>query len=345
MSNAQRKGQKMSKVKVAINGYGTIGKRVADAVNLQDDMEVIGISKTRPNFETQLAHQKGYPVYTLADKADAMKKAGIPVAGSIEDMVANADIVVDCTPGGVGEENKSLYEKAGVKAIWQGGEEHELAGVSFNASSNYEEAVGKDFVRVVSCNTTGLCRVIYPMDQQLGVKKVRVTLMRRAADPGDIKKGPINAIVPNPIKLPSHHGPDVNTIMPHINIVSTAVKLPTTLMHVHTVNMELGKECSAADVRSIFEKQSRIRLIGQGITSTAEIIELGRDLGRPRNDMWENCVWDDSITVHEGELYFFQAIHQESIVIPDNVDAIRAMTGLEKDGARSIAKTNKAMGI
>jgi lactate dehydrogenase-like 2-hydroxyacid dehydrogenase len=78
MSNAQRKGQKMSKVKVAINGYGTIGKRVADAVNLQDDMEVIGISKTRPNFETQLAHQKGYPVYTLTDKADAMKKAGIP---------------------------------------------------------------------------------------------------------------------------------------------------------------------------------------------------------------------------------------------------------------------------
>jgi glyceraldehyde-3-phosphate dehydrogenase (NAD(P)) len=56
-------------------------------------------------------------------------------------------------------------------------------------------------------------------------------------------------------------------------------------------------------------------------------------------------VWDDSITVHEGELYFFQAIHQESIVIPENVDAIRAMTGLEKDGARSIAKTNKAMGI
>ena len=33
---------------VAINGYGTIGKRVADAVAAQDDMEVIGVSKTRP---------------------------------------------------------------------------------------------------------------------------------------------------------------------------------------------------------------------------------------------------------------------------------------------------------
>lgn len=335
----------MSKVKVAINGYGTIGKRVADAVTMQDDMEIVGISKTRPNFETVLAHEKGFKVYTLADKADAMKKAGIPVAGSIEDMVSSADIVVDCTPGGVGEENKALYEKAGVKAIWQGGEDHELAGVSFNAVANYNEAYGKDFVRVVSCNTTGLCRVLYPLDKQYGIDKVRVTLMRRAADPVDVKKGPINAIVPDPIKLPSHHGPDVKSIMPHINILSTAVKLPTTLMHVHTVNIELKKECSADDIRGIFKKQSRVRLLAQGINSTAEIMEYGRDIGRPRGDMWENCVWNDSITVHDGEVFFFQAIHQESIVIPDNIDAIRAMTKLEKDGARSISKTNKAMGL
>ena len=36
------------KVKVGINGYGTIGKRVATAVNQQDDMEIIGVTKTRP---------------------------------------------------------------------------------------------------------------------------------------------------------------------------------------------------------------------------------------------------------------------------------------------------------
>ena len=35
----------MAKVKVAVNGYGTIGKRVADAVKLQPDMELIGVAK------------------------------------------------------------------------------------------------------------------------------------------------------------------------------------------------------------------------------------------------------------------------------------------------------------
>ncbi|MCL2142365.1 MAG: type II glyceraldehyde-3-phosphate dehydrogenase, partial [Methanimicrococcus sp.] len=182
----------MSKTKVAINGYGTIGKRVADAVALQDDMEVIGISKTRPNFEAQTAALKGFNIYVPADSMDAFKKGGYTVAGTIDEMVKNADIVVDCTPGKIGVSNKEMYEKAGVKAIWQGGESKDVAPISFNSEANYEKAYGADFVRVVSCNTTGLCRAIYPLDKEYGVEKVRVTIARRGGDPGDIKSGPID---------------------------------------------------------------------------------------------------------------------------------------------------------
>ena len=35
---------------VAINGFGTIGKRVADAVAAQDDMKVIGVSKKKKDI-------------------------------------------------------------------------------------------------------------------------------------------------------------------------------------------------------------------------------------------------------------------------------------------------------
>jgi glyceraldehyde-3-phosphate dehydrogenase (NAD(P)) len=335
----------MAKPKIAVNGYGTIGKRVADAVRAQEDLEVIGISKTKPNYEAAVTHQLGYEIYAPIENVGAFEKAGIPAAGTIEEMVEKSDLVVDCTPGGVGETNKPLYQKAGVKAIWQGGESHPLTGFSFNAVSNYEKALGLDLVRVVSCNTTGLCRVITPIDKELGVKKVRVTIARRAVDPNDIKKGPINAIVLDPVRLPSHHGLDVRSVLPHINITSAALKIPTTLMHLHTVNMEVNTDCTAEDIKTIFASQSRIRFVGQGITSTAEIIEVARDIGRPRNDMWENCIWPESITVNEKELYFFQAIHQESIVVLENVDAIRAMMELENDGAKSIEKTNKALGL
>ncbi|MGZ4883647.1 MAG: glyceraldehyde-3-phosphate dehydrogenase, partial [Halobacteriota archaeon] len=54
-------------VKVAVNGYGNIGKRVADAVAKQDDMELVGVSKTRPNFEAFVAAKKGYPLYVAEE--------------------------------------------------------------------------------------------------------------------------------------------------------------------------------------------------------------------------------------------------------------------------------------
>jgi glyceraldehyde-3-phosphate dehydrogenase/erythrose-4-phosphate dehydrogenase len=34
----------MNKIRVAVNGYGVIGRRVADAVTLQEDMEVAGVA-------------------------------------------------------------------------------------------------------------------------------------------------------------------------------------------------------------------------------------------------------------------------------------------------------------
>ncbi|MDO9097493.1 MAG: type II glyceraldehyde-3-phosphate dehydrogenase [Candidatus Methanoperedens sp.] len=336
------------KAKVAINGYGTIGKRVADAVAAQDDMEVVGVVKTKPSFEARIAQEKGYDLYVPAkENIELFKKSKIEVSGTLEELLDKADIVIDATPGDTGEEYKKLYEKHGVKAVWQGGEEHELAGFSFNSEANYHDALGRELARVVSCNTTGLVRVLYALDTAFGVRKARVTLMRRAADPNDIKTGPVNALIPDPIKLPSHHGPDVNSILPKIDITTMAVKTSTTLMHLHALNIELKKACSEDDIIKVFEKRPRIMLVSSKdrIKSTAEAMELAKDMGRPRGDMWENVVWKDSIAINKGELYFFQAIHQESDVVPENVDAIRAMLEMEKDGAKSIKKTNKALGI
>ena len=333
-------------IKVAINGYGTIGKRVADAVAAQPDMEVIGVSKTKPSHEAFIAKSRGYPLY-IADlaKKGAFDKAGLPVAGSVDDMLKAADIVVDATPGGVGEKNRPLYEKLGKKAIWQGGEDHEVAGFSFNSDCNYKDAIGKQFARVVSCNTTGLCRIIHAMDTEYGVEKVRAVMVRRGGDPADIKRGPIDAVVLNPVHIPSHHGPDVQSVLPHINIVTLAMIVPVTMMHMHVVQMDLKREAVREDVLKIIEKHPRMGLVRKatGITSTAELKEYAMDMGRCRSDLWENGIFEESVSCLGKELYLFQAIHQEADVVVENIDCIRAMTGIEKDPAKSIAMTNKAM--
>lgn len=335
-------------IKVAINGYGTIGKRVADAVAAQPDMEIIGVSKTRPNADAFIAKSRGYPLY-IADisKKGAFDKVGINVAGSVDEMLAKADIVIDATPGDVGAKNKPLYEKAGVKAIYQGGEEHEVAGFSFNSDCNYKDAFGRQFTRVVSCNTTGLCRIIHAMDKAYGVEKVRAVMVRRGSDPGEIKKGPIDAVVLNPVTIPSHHGPDVQTVLPHIPIVTMAMIVPTTMMHMHAITMDLKKAATREEILNIIEKHPRMGLVRKstGITSTAELKEYVMDLGRSRSDLWENGIFEDSVAMVGKELYLFQAIHQEADVVVENIDAIRAMIGSVKDPDTSIHMTNEALGF
>jgi glyceraldehyde-3-phosphate dehydrogenase (NAD(P)) len=335
-------------IKVAINGYGTIGKRVADAVAAQKDMKVIGVSKTRPNAEAFVAKQRGYPLY-IADisKKPAFEKVGLSVAGSVEDMCKAADIIVDATPGDVGATNKPLYEKLGKKALWQGGEEHEIAGFSFNSSCNYKDAIGRQFVRVVSCNTTGLCRIIHAIDKEYGVAHVHAIMVRRGSDPGEIKKGPIDAIVLDPVSVPSHHGPDVLSVLPHISIVTMEMIVPTTMMHMHAIRITTKKEVSKERVIDLVKNHPRMGLIKKsaGIRSTAELKEFAMDLGRPRSDLYENCIFEDSIYANKTDLCFFQAIHQEADVVVENIDAIRAMMGGQKDGAASIKTTNDALGF
>ena len=329
----------MAKVKVGVVGYGTIGKRVADAILLQDDMRLIGVTAHSYNYKIKAATEKGIDVFPIS---------------KLGSLLNSVDIVVDCTPKPTGTKNKEMYQWYGVKAIFQGGETSEV-GSSFVAQCNYNDVVGKDFIRVVSCNTTGLCRTLYAISQKWGIEKVHATMIRRAADPWDIYHGPINALVPH-LVVPSHHGPDVRTIIPDMNIFTTSVSVPTTLMHMHSIAVDLtptGESSNPKDevaeieeIIDVFKNADRVRVVhnSDGIRSTADIIEYAKDLGRSRGDMPEICVWSETVGVWGNKVMYLQAVHQESDVIPENIDAIRAACNICGQ-TESVLKTNKSLGI
>ncbi len=337
-------------IRVGINGYGTVGKRVADAVALQKDMEVAGVVKTRPTFEAAMAVRNNFPLFANnKENLQVFTDAGLKTHGTIHDLIQDCDIIVDCTPNKVGADNKDkLYAPSKMKAIFQGGEKHHVTGTSFSALANYKEALGKDYVRVVSCNTTGLARTLSTINNGVGIRNVRAVMIRRGPDPRDDKKGPVNAIVPDPPTIPSHHGPDVQTVLKGLDIVTTAVKVPTTIMHLHAVNVNLSKDSSSEEIAGLLEKAPRILLVtnADGITSTGRVMEYARDMGRKRSDLNEIAVWKESVNVVNGkELFYFQAIHQESDIVPENVDCIRAMTGATEDPMESVRMTDQALGL
>ena len=340
----------MGVIKVAINGFGTIGKRVADAVDAQDDMEVVGVTKTGPSFGCDLAVKKGFPLYCTFDDQESISRFwanGYECSGGLSDLLSVADVVVDCSPGKLGADNLAKYKSAGIKYMFQGGEKHALTGLSYTSSANHAENLNAQGTRVVSCNTTGLSRTLVPLYEHCGSLKVECTMIRRAADPGDSNRGPINAIKPV-LKVPSHHGPDVITVKPEIEINSLAVAVPTTIMHVHSIIADLpsGHGLTTESVMDLWRNTPRVIIMNGSehkITTTAEVMEMARDIGRKWGDLHEIFVWEDGVKLVGDRLYYFQAIHQESDVIPENIDCIRALMGTESDWRKSVEMTDSAI--
>lgn len=338
----------VKKARVVVNGYGVIGKRIADAVAVQDDMELVGVADVVSDWRIRIAIEKHYPVYAATSQAAVhMQAAGIPLAGLLDDLLKQVDVVADATPKKIASANFDTYKAAGVKSVFQGGEKHSLTGHSFVAQANYESATGRDATRVVSCNTTSIVRTLGALKNAGLLKKARGVLVRRATDPWESDHGGVmNTIVPEPL-IPSHQGPDAQTVDPDLDVVTIAMVASHTNSHMHAWNVELTRPTTKDEVLASFRAAPRIAFLraSEGVVALNSTLEMMTDLGRPRGDMWEVGLWEDSLTVKGNELFYNYQVYNQAIVVPETIDAIRALIGIEKDGLKSIAQTDKAMGV
>lgn len=334
-------------IRVAVTGYGVIGKRVADAVALQSDMRLAGVADVAADWRMRTAARRGHPVFAATPEAlEAMRHDGLFVQGDLDALLRQADVVVDCTPKKVAAGNVLRYRDAGLRFVLQGGEKHETAGHSFVAEANYASALGLPATRVVSCNTTSIVRTLGALRRAGLLLSARGTLMRRATDPVDSHAaGIMNTVVPEQ-KVPSHQGPDAKTVIPDLDLVTMALAVPQTLGHVHSWTVRLTRRASRDDLLAAFRTSSRIAFLraSDGLGALNQIKELASDLGRSRADLYEVGLWEDLLVVEGEEAFFTYMVDNQAIVIPETVDAIRALAG-RTDAQASIRATDDALGI
>jgi glyceraldehyde-3-phosphate dehydrogenase (NAD(P)) len=336
-------------IKVGVVGYGVIGQRLADGVILQEDMELVGVAgNSKPTLAIRALKEKGMPynLYMASfENKELFDELDIPLSGTLEDLVQKCDVILDATRAGVGAKNKELYKKYNKKAIFQGGEKNEVADVFFHGYANYDKGVGKDFLKLTSCNTTGLIRTVDCLDKAFGVEKIAITIIRRVADPGDYHRGLTNALKVD--SAPSHQAVDLMTIMPHVQATGILVHTPVTHGHIITVVASLKEDINKEQLLEVFKAHPRIRVvkIADGFQGNAALFKYARDLGNPRGDMYETAVFDETIVKSGTDIMFAINIPQEAVVIPESIDAIRAALKMQVDGNEAVSLTNKYLGM
>ena len=187
----------MSKVKVGCSGLRRNWSSSGDGRSIAGGYGTGWCFRRCATLAVRGLVESGMPYHfynALPENEDKLKEAGVPISGTMEDMVEQCDIILDATSAGIGAKNKELYARMGKKAIFQGGEKNNVADVFFHGYANYEKGLGQQFLKLTSCNTTGLIRAVDMIDRAVGVDKVAITIIRRVADPGDYHRGLTNAL-------------------------------------------------------------------------------------------------------------------------------------------------------
>ncbi len=320
----------MGRKAVFVNGYGSIGRRVAAFLAEDPQIRVVGVGKQSPGAGVAEAASRGFAVYVPEDRAGRFAGAD-GVAGTIREAVRDCDLVVDASPGGKGSENKArLYGPAGVAAIYQGGEavhgEGAVSDLLFNSRSNYAEAAGggRRHVMVGSCNVTGMGRALQPLRDRYGGRLARfdVTLVRRWADAEQEKE------VEDTIEMAAspHHGRDVEAFMGRaVPLFLRAVKVPTRQMHLHIMDVRFSGEAPpAAEFLETYRDEPGVATLWTA-TGTAEVRRFADSMGFSFADTGLIHVHANMTSSAGDTVRTMYSDDQTGIVIPENHMLAQAM--------------------
>jgi glyceraldehyde-3-phosphate dehydrogenase (NAD(P)) len=244
---------------------------------LSDRSKVFSLMKRGANFAAE------------RDKWSDFKKLGMDPTYDYEEAIGRANVVIDCTPEGVGISNKKeFYQKytKSVKGFLAQGSEFGF-GKPYAYGVN-DKALNKDdqFIQVVSCNTHNIVVMVKTLgfeNEASRVKDGKFLCIRRANDVSDASGMPPSPKVSkHEAPFGTHHARDafylLKTLGAEPNLFSSAVKINSQYMHCIWFDLTLDKPTSLDEVKERVDRNPRIASTYKDMASL--VFSFGRDHGR-----------------------------------------------------------------
>ncbi len=308
-------------VRVFINGYGNIGRRVASAFSHDKEIQFVGIGKYSIDEKLDEAIAKKFPVYVPEEKMLEFRQKGYDISGTISDAIKGSDLVIDAAKDGFGFSNKvNLYVPIDKPAIFQGGEdrtgEKKVADIIHNSRINYDKVVNQKYVIQGSCNVSGMGRIMQPMIEKFAdkIQRYDVTLIRRWADLEDTKE------VKDSIEWDKnpHHQDDVKSFLPSVKLYVEAYKVPSRMMHLHQMTIRFKDKVPYFDSLSdIYHDEFGVAVLTNA-KGTADIRLKAREFGFEHDDTNMVHIHEETMRKSDDTLKILYSDDQTGIVIPEN---------------------------
>jgi glyceraldehyde-3-phosphate dehydrogenase (NAD(P)) len=266
-----------------------------------------------------------------------LRAVGTEVQGGLSALLAAADLVVDCGPSRTGAGRAELYRRHRVPAVFCGGERDRGLGPLVHSGLNPNAARQPGDLRLLSCNTTALARVVAGIGPDR-IESVDATVLRCSTDTDKAAKGITNGAVLAP--SPSHHGADLAQVTPHPPVRTVSATVPMTAGHCIHARIAL-RGLAPSEALDRLAGCPRIELLAAGVPAyTAELKRRSSARWQDRHRLQVLPIGSSGV----GVLELWLALDNQAITIPEVLDVIQLATGTAAAG-QAQARSDRMLGI
>ncbi len=263
------------KTRVAINGFGRIGRMSFRIMAERKDIEVVGINdltdtKTLAHL---LRHDTNYGNFThkVDSKEGFIVVDGVSIPVSAEKDPAmlpwgklNVDVVVESTGRFVTTEAASAHLKAGAKKVVLSApaKDDETKTLVIGANEDELENAG-DVISNASCTTNSIAAVMDIMEMEYGIEKAMLTTVHSYTASQDLQDGPgkdlreARAAAENIVPTTTGAAKAVGLTVPSLKgkFDGLSVRVPTSVVSLSDVTMLLKKDVTKEEINEMFTKK------------------------------------------------------------------------------------------
>ena len=302
-------------IKVAINGFGRIGRCVARIIASRNDVELVAVNASGseemiqynlkydtvhgPKFDVKV--EDGY-IFIGKDKAKLMSERD---PAKLDFASYGADVVLECTGAFLSQESCQAYVDNGVKKVVISAPAKDDTP-TFVIGANEHTYAGQAIVSNASCTTNGLAPVAKVLDEAFGIEKGLMTTIHSytssqpildAKDKKDPRKGRAGATNLTPSSTGAAKA--IGLVMPHLKgkLNGQAIRVPTPNVSLVDLTVTLKKDVTKEEVIAAFKASSEGNL--KGILGIDEEYRVSSDFN---GETLSTVVPLDTIQVIEGNM-------------------------------------------
>ncbi len=270
-------------LKIAINGFGRIGRCVARIVAQRDDVELVAINDLASHdmmeylLKNDSVHGRFDPEVTLIDETtmqigkDRVTLFSDRDPRNLDFAGAGADMVLECTGVFLTQESAQVHIDNGVKKVLFSAPAKDKQTPTFVMGVNEHEYAGETIVSNASCTTNCLGPVAKVLDDAFGIEKGLMTTIHSYTNDQsilDVKhskdKRRARAAAVNMIPTTTGAAKAIGLVLPQLvgKLHGQSVRVPTPDVSMVDLNVVVRKETSKEEINALFKQKAQNELAG-----------------------------------------------------------------------------------